>query len=851
MKKQELDSMKIAHMKQIYKKIQDSKNIDHNEFKFWNANRLKYFEYLQNKKIDEEIKKYSKKHQIENSDKKINYKYTNRYKSNLPQPIRKNNFSEIVENIDYNKINTQDSKKIKLENFLKTPIGEGYKTLSKTIIKRLKKNEKIKEKLEKENKEIKEGYSLNLFPIKTLENSKKETITELPLVKGIPRRKMPPINRIEKTEIPPIIIDYLSFKKGKKISNKEYKKFEQDLISGQEYAETLIDSYLSGKINTKQYHNLKDKIIPTTRGKYLTEYFGELENLAKFEQKGLDYELKNSKNSWLQKKYLKNKKKQIKDSDLEKIIQKDWKNVAKGAFVATALLATTCFGTNSLMHSYDGQKTTEEIFRERYSISETIEEVGVVADSLDSYIQNPGTIRQKIAEINAQREQTNLVSQRWGDTGNSCLIHYFNDNHSGVDVYVAIEAFEQDNPGVNPNILMDNQKYNFRTNYSNIGFENAEERESFVEHIDEIQEEQFNTGYDVMRAQGYDPSITEDRKAFAEENLGGAINWVELIEETQEPNFTVNLENIVSGNVYTIAITNENNEVLSCKNVLAHDCNQGTASLNYYDLNIPDNENYQLLLFDKTKIVNSNNIEQILEMNNFEENDYLGAINLSEGDEINLNVSRRIDVGKIVLGPEPWADILINGEEYGRTPIRGVELPPGTYDVTFQRSENEITEYFSEDRTYTIDVKAGEITSIRYNNEFNPEGTEYSIDNILTDSTTIEPETKIEEPKELYEIPYDKIIENYNSNKRFKTVQKEFSDLEKTILIDTIKEGVENNSAYSKRFDKDYAKESGLIKDIKTMYENSVSYKSIKNHCKRHGMNISDSTIYRIGKNTV
>ena len=224
----------------------------------------------------------------------------------------------------------------------------------------------------------------------------------------------------------------------------------------------------------------------------------------------------------------------------------------------------------------------------------------------------------------------------------------------------------------------------------------------------------------------------------------------------------------------------------------------------------------------------------------------------SEGDELNLNVERRIDVGKINLGPEPWANILINGEGYGRTPIRGIELPPGTYDITFQRSEEDMDTYFSENRTYTLEVKAGEISSIRYNNGFNPEGTEYTIDNIVnTDSTSIESENKAEEEKEIYELPYDKIIENYNSNKRFKTVQKEFSDLEKSILVDTIKEGIENDSAYSKRFDKDYAEASGLIEDIKTMYENSISYKSIKKHCKRHGIGISDSTIYRIGKNTV
>ena len=733
-------------MEQIYKKMLDSKELDHHECKFWDNNIFKYVKYLQNKE-PQETKAPQTKNQLE----------------------------------------------------------------------------------------------LSLFS------------KQLPLAEGIPKGnreyKIPPAIKSKTQKINPNSFKFTT--NENKLSKKEYKKFERDLLSGREHAETLIELYSSGKINTKQYHNIKHKITPTTRGHYLTKYFGGEKELLDFEQKGIDYELLKS-NSWLQKKYLEKKKRQINNSDLEKIIKKDWKTTAKGALIATALIATTCFGVTKLENLERDIKDNDELIKNIYA-TENIEQNNIVTDSLNSYIQNTESIRQRIAEINTQKEQNNLVSHKWEDTGNYCLINYFNANHPDVDVYTAIRTFEQDNPGVNPNILIDDLTYNFRTDYSNIEeFNTSEERENFVKHIDELHEEQFNTAYDVMIAQGYDPSITDDRKAFAEENLGGAINLVEQIEELQEPDLTINLENIISGNVYTVAITNENNEVLSCRNVLAHDHNQGTASLDYYDLNIPENQDYKLLLFDKVKLINSNNIERILETNDFEENNYLGQVIFSEGDELNLNVERRIDVGKINLGPEPWANILINGEGYGRTPIRGIELPPGTYDITFQRSEEDMDTYFSENRTYTLEVKAGEISSIRYNNGFNPEGTEYTIDNIVnTDSTSIESENKAEEEKEIYELPYDKIIENYNSNKRFKTVQKEFSDLEKSILVDTIKEGIENDSAYSKRFDKDYAEASGLIEDIKTMYENSISYKSIKKHCKRHGIGISDSTIYRIGKNTV
>lgn len=63
--------------------------------------------------------------------------------------------------------------------------------------------------------------------------------------------------------------------------------------------------------------------------------------------------------------------------------------------------------------------------------------------------------------------------------------------------------------------------------------------------------------------------------------------------------------------------------------------------------------------------------------------------------------------GRLLIGPEPWANVSVNGESRGQTPMPPLELPEGTYTVRLTNPEYE-------DQASTVTITAGEDTSIRY-----------------------------------------------------------------------------------------------------------------------------------------
>ena len=63
--------------------------------------------------------------------------------------------------------------------------------------------------------------------------------------------------------------------------------------------------------------------------------------------------------------------------------------------------------------------------------------------------------------------------------------------------------------------------------------------------------------------------------------------------------------------------------------------------------------------------------------------------------------------GRLLIGPEPWANVFINGEARGQTPLPPFELPEGSYTVRLSNPDYE-------DQVTTVNIAAGEDTSIRY-----------------------------------------------------------------------------------------------------------------------------------------
>jgi tetratricopeptide (TPR) repeat protein len=66
-----------------------------------------------------------------------------------------------------------------------------------------------------------------------------------------------------------------------------------------------------------------------------------------------------------------------------------------------------------------------------------------------------------------------------------------------------------------------------------------------------------------------------------------------------------------------------------------------------------------------------------------------------------------VTTGRLLIGPEPWAEVFIDGSSYGQTPMPPIELEEGTYSVRLTNPEYE-------DQTSSVTITAGEDTSIRY-----------------------------------------------------------------------------------------------------------------------------------------
>jgi len=89
--------------------------------------------------------------------------------------------------------------------------------------------------------------------------------------------------------------------------------------------------------------------------------------------------------------------------------------------------------------------------------------------------------------------------------------------------------------------------------------------------------------------------------------------------------------------------------------------------------------------------------------------DWTASVNLGEdGYSRTINLEEEIQMGQLMVGPEPWSDVYVDGSLVGTTPFGGVELEPGNYTVRLSNPD-------FEDDVHSVEIVAGETTSIQYN----------------------------------------------------------------------------------------------------------------------------------------
>ncbi len=89
-------------------------------------------------------------------------------------------------------------------------------------------------------------------------------------------------------------------------------------------------------------------------------------------------------------------------------------------------------------------------------------------------------------------------------------------------------------------------------------------------------------------------------------------------------------------------------------------------------------------------------------------NDWTAFINLGEvGYSRTITMVEEILMGTLIVGPEPWSDVYVDGALVGTTPFGGVELEPGTYSVRLSNPA-----FLDDNRT--VEILPEETTAIQF-----------------------------------------------------------------------------------------------------------------------------------------
>jgi TonB family protein len=108
-----------------------------------------------------------------------------------------------------------------------------------------------------------------------------------------------------------------------------------------------------------------------------------------------------------------------------------------------------------------------------------------------------------------------------------------------------------------------------------------------------------------------------------------------------------------------------------------------------------------------TQVLPFGSYRLVVQMNNRE--DFTVTVNLGEdGYSRTVSMAEIAETGQLMVGPEPWSNVYVDGTLVGTTPFGGVELDPGTYTVRLSNPD-------FQDDTHTVEIVAGETSSIQYN----------------------------------------------------------------------------------------------------------------------------------------
>lgn len=88
-----------------------------------------------------------------------------------------------------------------------------------------------------------------------------------------------------------------------------------------------------------------------------------------------------------------------------------------------------------------------------------------------------------------------------------------------------------------------------------------------------------------------------------------------------------------------------------------------------------------------------------------------------DGYRATVSPAEQVRTGRLLIAPEPWASVEIDGTSYGETPMPPIELEEGEYTVRLSNPEYE-------EQVRTVEITAGEDTPIRYTAGLQADGLE-------------------------------------------------------------------------------------------------------------------------------